>query len=94
MCAGHYRAVDDIYPCPLRQAAVDTLNRQLRSGIAESETLAQLLHRAVDDIYRYPLRQAAVDTLNRQLRSGMTTAFASYTRKTNTRNPRLSAQWA
>ena len=45
---GHYRAVDDIYPCPLRQAAVDTLNRQLRSGIAD-ETLAQLVIALRDD---------------------------------------------
>ena len=29
------RAVDDIYRYPLRQAAVDTLNRQLRSGISD-----------------------------------------------------------
>ena len=26
-------AIDDIYHCPLRQTAVDTLNRQMRSGI-------------------------------------------------------------
>ena len=35
------RAIDDIYRYPLRQAAVDTLNRQLRSGVSD-ETLAQL----------------------------------------------------
>ena len=34
------RAIDDIYRYPLRQAAVDTLNRQLRSGVSD-ETLAQ-----------------------------------------------------
>jgi len=36
------KAIDDIYRYPLRQAAVDTLNRQLRSGISD-ETLAQLV---------------------------------------------------
>ena len=29
------RAIDDIYRHPLRQAAVDTLNRQLRSGVSD-----------------------------------------------------------
>lgn len=36
------KAIDDIYRYPLRQSAVDTLNRQLRSGISD-ETLAQLV---------------------------------------------------
>ena len=36
------RAIDDIYRYPLRQAAVDTLNRQLRSGISD-EDLADLV---------------------------------------------------
>ena len=36
------RAIDDIYRYPLRQAAVDTLNRQLRSGISD-EALAELV---------------------------------------------------
>ena len=36
------RAIDDIYRHPLRQAAVDTLNRQLRSGISD-EVLADLV---------------------------------------------------
>ena len=36
------RAIDDIYRYPLRQAAVDTLNRQLRSGISDA-TLADLV---------------------------------------------------
>ena len=31
-----HRALDDIYRFPLRQSAVDTLNRQLRSGIEDS----------------------------------------------------------
>ena len=35
-------AIDEIYRHPLRQAAVDTLNRQLRSGISD-ETLAELV---------------------------------------------------
>ena len=36
------RAIDDIYRYPLRPTAVDTLNRQLRSGIADDD-LAQLV---------------------------------------------------
>lgn len=36
------RAIDEIYRYPLRQMAVDTLNRQLRSGIAD-QSLAQLV---------------------------------------------------
>ena len=36
------RAIEDIYTHPLRQSAVDTLNRQLRSGISDEE-LAQLV---------------------------------------------------
>ena len=36
------RAINDIYRHPLRQAAVDTLNRQLRSGISD-EALAELV---------------------------------------------------
>ncbi len=36
------RAIDDIYRYPLRQAAIDTLNRQLRSGISDM-ALAQLV---------------------------------------------------
>ncbi len=31
------RAIEDIYSFPLRQVAVDTLNRQLRSGIQDDE---------------------------------------------------------
>jgi hypothetical protein len=34
------RAIEDIYNYPLRQAAVDILNRQLRSGISDAD-LAQ-----------------------------------------------------
>jgi hypothetical protein len=36
------RAIDEIYRYPLRQTAVDTLNRQLRSGISD-QALAQLV---------------------------------------------------
>jgi len=36
------RAIEEIYRYPLRQSAIDTLNRQLRSGIS-NETLAQLV---------------------------------------------------
>jgi len=36
------RAINDIYRHPLRQAAVDTLNRQLRSGISD-DALAELV---------------------------------------------------
>lgn len=36
------RAIDDIYRFPLRQSAVDTLNRQLRSGVSD-QTLADLV---------------------------------------------------
>ncbi len=35
-----HRAIDDIYNCPLRQVAIDILNRQLRSGI-DDHALAQ-----------------------------------------------------
>jgi hypothetical protein len=36
------KAIDEIYRFPLRQTAIDTLNRQLRSGISD-ETLAQMV---------------------------------------------------
>ncbi len=39
--AALHHAIDDIYRYPLRQSAVDTLNRQLRSGVDDA-TLAQL----------------------------------------------------
>jgi SNF2 family DNA or RNA helicase len=35
-----HRAIEDIYNCPLRQVAIDMLNRQLRSGI-DDHALAQ-----------------------------------------------------
>ena len=37
-----HQAIDDIYRSPLRQSAVDTLNRQLRSG-ADDAALAELV---------------------------------------------------
>jgi superfamily II DNA helicase RecQ len=37
-----HKAIDDLYRYPLRPSAVDTLNRQLRSGISD-ESLAQLV---------------------------------------------------
>jgi hypothetical protein len=37
-----HKTIDEIYRYPLRQTAVDTLNRQLRSGISD-EALAQLV---------------------------------------------------
>ncbi|RJQ14237.1 MAG: NgoFVII family restriction endonuclease, partial [Nitrospiraceae bacterium] len=36
------KAIDEIYRYPLRQTAIDTLNRQLRSGISD-ETLSQIV---------------------------------------------------
>ena len=43
-----HRALDDIYRYPLRQSAVDTLNRQLRSGI-DDVALANLVIAFRDD---------------------------------------------
>ena len=43
-----HRALDDIYRFPLRQSAVDTLNRQLRSGIDDA-ALADLVIAFRDD---------------------------------------------
>ncbi len=37
-----FKAIEDIYKCPLLQTAVDTLNRQLKSGVSNEE-LAQLV---------------------------------------------------
>ncbi|MBT9140594.1 MAG: ATP-dependent RNA helicase DeaD [Dehalococcoidia bacterium] len=37
-----HRAIEDIYRYPLRQSAIDTLNRQLRSGISD-DVLAELV---------------------------------------------------
>ena len=43
------RAVDDIYRHPLRQSAIDTLNRQLRSGIADEDLAALVIEMREDD---------------------------------------------
>ena len=43
-----HRAIDDIYRYPLRQSAVDTLNRQLRSGIDDIQ-LADIVISLRDD---------------------------------------------
>ena len=43
-----HKAIDEIYRYPLRQAAVDTLNRQLRSGVSD-ETLAEMVTALRDD---------------------------------------------
>ena len=37
-----HKAIDDIYRYPLRQSAVDTLNRQLRSGVDDVQ-LAEIV---------------------------------------------------
>ena len=37
-----HKAIDEIYRCPLRPAAVDTLNRQLRSGVDDAQ-LAEIV---------------------------------------------------
>jgi superfamily II DNA or RNA helicase len=37
------KAIDDIYRYPLRQSAVDTLNRQLRSGVSDEELAALVI---------------------------------------------------
>ncbi|MBA4159664.1 MAG: hypothetical protein H0X65_19640 [Gemmatimonadetes bacterium] len=42
------RAIDDVYRYPLRSAATDTLNRQLRGGIDDAQ-LAELVIALRDD---------------------------------------------
>ncbi|MGB8170909.1 MAG: hypothetical protein WCF18_25630 [Chthoniobacteraceae bacterium] len=42
------KAIEEIYRCPLRQSATDTLNRQLRSGISDDK-LAELVMALRDD---------------------------------------------
>jgi superfamily II DNA or RNA helicase len=37
------RAIEDIYNYPLRQVAIDTLNRQLRSGISDDDLAARVV---------------------------------------------------
>jgi superfamily II DNA or RNA helicase len=43
------RAIDDIYRHPLRQTAIDTLNRQLRSGINDEDLAALVIEMREDD---------------------------------------------
>ena len=43
------RAIDDIYRHPLRQTAIDTLNRQLRSGIADEDLAGLVIEMREDD---------------------------------------------
>jgi hypothetical protein len=43
-----HKAIDDIYHYPLRQSAIDTLNRQLRSG-TDDAALAELVIALRDD---------------------------------------------
>ena len=43
------RAVDDIYRHPLRQTAIDTLNRQLRSGISDEDLAGLVIEMREDD---------------------------------------------
>ena len=50
-----HQVLDDIYRYPLRQAAVDTLNRQLRSGVDDA-VLAELVI-ALRDEYRLCLTE-------------------------------------
>ena len=37
------RAVEDVYNYPLRQVAIDTLNRQLRSGISDEDLASRVI---------------------------------------------------
>ena len=43
------RAIEDIYNYPLRQAAVDTLNRQLRSGISDADLAQRVIELREED---------------------------------------------
>jgi SNF2 family DNA or RNA helicase len=43
------RAIDDIYQHPLRQSAIDTLNRQLKSGIGDSQLAELVMALRTDD---------------------------------------------
>jgi hypothetical protein len=44
-----HRAIEDIYNYPLRQVAVDTLNRQLRSGINDAELARRVIELREED---------------------------------------------
>ncbi len=43
------KAIDDIYQHPLRQSAIDTLNRQLKSGIGDSQLAELVMALRTDD---------------------------------------------
>lgn len=43
------RAIDDLYRHPLRSTAIDTINRQLRSGISDDDLAALVIHLRNDD---------------------------------------------
>jgi superfamily II DNA or RNA helicase len=43
------RAIEDIYTYPLRQVAIDTLNRQLRSGISDVELAQRVIELREED---------------------------------------------
>ncbi|MBM4258098.1 MAG: NgoFVII family restriction endonuclease [Deltaproteobacteria bacterium] len=44
-----HRAIEDIYNYPLRQVAVDSLNRQLRSGISDTELARRVIELREED---------------------------------------------
>jgi superfamily II DNA or RNA helicase len=41
--AGLHRAIEDVYNYPLRQVAIDMLNRQLRSGISDEDLASRVM---------------------------------------------------
>jgi len=43
------KAIDEIYRYPLRQSAIDTLNRQLRSGISNQQLSELVVALRTDD---------------------------------------------
>ncbi|MGB7060208.1 MAG: hypothetical protein WBD58_21065, partial [Geitlerinemataceae cyanobacterium] len=43
------KAIEDIYRYPLRQSALDTLNRQLRSGIGDRQLAELIIALKTDD---------------------------------------------
>ncbi|MBE9198335.1 MULTISPECIES: helicase-related protein [unclassified Nodularia (in: cyanobacteria)] len=43
------KAIDDIYRYPLRQSAIDTLNRQLRSGVSNQQLVELVVAMRMDD---------------------------------------------
>ena len=43
------RAIDQIYRYPLRQSAIDTLNRQLKSGIGDNQLTELVVGMRIDD---------------------------------------------